>query len=63
LRHAVAKELPRAKLVKAEWGVCASNRRVTTYQITSGLSNLEQPVSSFERMFEGVTLAFNPAKS
>jgi hypothetical protein len=50
--------------VEAEWGVSASNRRVTTYQITvSGLSNSEQPASSFERMFEGIMLALNPAKS
>jgi hypothetical protein len=36
-------------------------RRVRTYQITvSGLSNLGQPVLSFERMFEGITVALNP---
>ena len=55
--------LLKAKLVKAEWGVSATNRRVRTYQITvSGLSYLEQQISSFERMFEGITLVLNPSK-
>ena len=49
--------LLKAKLVKAEWGVSANNRRVRTYQITaSGLRHLEQQISSFERMFEGIAL-------
>jgi PadR family transcriptional regulator, regulatory protein PadR len=56
--------LLKAKLVKAEWGVSSTNRRVRTYQITaSGLRHLEQQISSFERMFEGVTLVLNPSKS
>src|ERR1700677_2381736 len=56
--------LLKAKLVKAEWGVSSSNRRVRTYQITdSGLRHLEQQVSSFERMFEGITLVLRPSKS
>jgi len=55
--------LLKAKLVKAEWGV-STNRRVRTYQITaSGLRRLEQQISSFERMFEGITLVLNPGKS
>src|SRR5271157_1210322 len=37
--------LLKAKLVKAEWGVSSTNRRVRTYQITaSGLSHLEQQI-------------------
>jgi len=57
--------LLKAKLVKAEWGVSsASNRRVRTYQITaSGLRHLEQQISSFERMFEGITLVLDPGRS
>src|ERR1700759_1965297 len=56
--------LLKAKLVKAEWGISSSNRRVRTYQITAlGLRHLEQQVSSFERMFEGISLVLNPAKS
>jgi PadR family transcriptional regulator, regulatory protein PadR len=55
--------LLKAKLVKAEWGLSATNRRVRTYQITtSGLRHLEQQVSSFERMFEGSSLVLNPGK-
>src|SRR5271167_2388271 len=56
--------LLKAKLVKAEWGLSATNRRVRTYQITAlGLSHLEQEISSFARMFEGITLVLNPGKS
>ena len=56
--------LLKAKLVKAEWGVSATNRRVRTYQITaSGLRHLEQQISSFERMFEGIALVLNPDKA
>ena len=56
--------LLKAKLVKAEWGVSSTNRRVRTYQITaSGISRLEQQISSFERMFEGITLVLNPGRS
>src|SRR6204780_4875304 len=56
--------LLKAKLVKAEWGVSFTNRRVRTYQITaSGLRHLEQQISSFERMFEGIWLVVNPGKA
>jgi PadR family transcriptional regulator PadR len=56
--------LLKAKLVKAEWCVSATNRRVRNYQITaSGLRHLEQEISSFERMFEGIALVLNPGKA
>jgi PadR family transcriptional regulator PadR len=56
--------LLKAKLVKAEWGLSSTNRRVRTYQITvSGLRYLERQISSFERMFEGISLVLNPGKS
>ena len=56
--------LLKAKLVKAQWGLSATNRRVRTYQITApGLRHLEQQISSFERMFEGITLVLNPGSS
>ena len=56
--------LLKAKLVKAEWGVSSTNRRVRTYQITaSGLRHLEQQISSFGRMFEGIALVLDPGKS
>lgn len=56
--------LLKARLVKAEWGLSSTNRRVRTYQITaSGIRRLEQQISSFERMFEGITLVLNSSKS
>ena len=56
--------LLKAKLVKADWGVSTTNRRVRTYQITTaGLRHLEQEISSFEQMFQGITLVLNPGKS
>jgi PadR family transcriptional regulator, regulatory protein PadR len=56
--------LLKAKAVKAEWEVSPSNRRVRTYQITaSGLRHLEQQISSFERMFEGIKLVLHPGES
>jgi transcriptional regulator len=56
--------LLKAKLVKAEWGVSITNRRVRTYQITaSGLRHLENQISSFERMFKGIALVLDPEQS
>ena len=56
--------LLKAKLVKAEWRLSSTNRRVRTYQITAaGLRRLEQQISSFERMFEGSSLVLNPGKA
>lgn len=43
-------------LVKAEWGVSSTNRRVRTYRLTpAGARHLEHEVSKFERMLEGIT--------
>jgi PadR family transcriptional regulator PadR len=56
--------LLKARLVKAEWGISSTNRRVRTYQITTaGLEHLEQEISSFERMFEGIALVLNPGQT
>src|SRR5712675_2672399 len=56
--------LLKEKLVKAEWGVSSTNRRVRTYYITAaGLRHLEQQISSFERMFEGIALVLTPTKA
>lgn len=56
--------LLKAKLVRAEWGLSSTKRRVRTYRITaSGTRHLEQQISSFERMFEGITMVLNPGKS
>jgi transcriptional regulator len=55
--------LLKSKLVKAEWTLSTTNRRVRTYQITgAGLRHLEKEISSFERMFEGINLVLNPEK-
>jgi transcriptional regulator len=48
-------------LVKAEWGVSSTNRRVRTYQLTpTGARHLEREVMSFERMLEGITRVMAP---
>jgi len=56
--------LLREGLVKAEWEISASNRKVRTYRITAaGKKHLEHEVSSFERMLEGVTRVLAPLES
>ena len=46
----------RAGWLKAEWNLSARNRRVRIYRITpSGRKQLERKVSSFDRMFEGIS--------
>ncbi|HEV2464580.1 MAG TPA: PadR family transcriptional regulator [Acidobacteriaceae bacterium] len=53
--------LLKAKLVRAEWTVSTTNRRVRTYSITAtGLRHLEKEISSFERMFQGINMVLNP---
>jgi PadR family transcriptional regulator PadR len=50
-------------LLKAEWEISAFKRRVRTYRITAaGKKRLEQEVSSFERMLEGVTRVLSPVE-
>jgi transcriptional regulator len=56
--------LLREGLLKAEWEISASNRRVRTYRITpAGKKHLEREMSSFERMLEGINLVLSPAES
>jgi transcriptional regulator len=51
-------------LVKAEWGVSSTNRRVRIYSLTaSGARHLQRQVSSFERMLEGITRVLAPGES
>jgi PadR family transcriptional regulator PadR len=51
-------------LLKAEWEISASKRRVRTYRITpAGKRHLERELSSFERMIEAITLVLAPAES
>ena len=56
--------LLREGLVKAEWEISASNRRVRTYRITpAGKKHLEREISSFERMLEGINMVLAPSES
>lgn len=44
------------ELVKAEWGISSTNRRIRIYKLTAaGTKHLEREVSSFERMLDGIT--------
>src|ERR1035437_2794898 len=50
-------------LVKAEWKISATNRRVRMYNITpAGVKHLRREVSRFERMLEGISLVLAPIK-
>jgi PadR family transcriptional regulator len=56
--------LLKAELVKAEWGISSTNRRVRIYTVTSaGARHLEREVSSFERMLDGMTRVLAPGES
>ena len=56
--------LLKAELVKAEWGISSTNRRVRIYQLTpSGKKHLERERLSFERMLEGVTRVLAPGEA
>ncbi|MGH9827180.1 MAG: PadR family transcriptional regulator [Blastocatellia bacterium] len=49
--------------VKAEWGMSTTNRRVRIYKLTpAGVKHLQQELSSFERMLQGVTRVLIPVK-
>ena len=51
-------------LLKAEWQLSSTNRRVRTYSITrAGIKHLDREVSRFERMFEGINLVLSPTES
>jgi PadR family transcriptional regulator len=48
--------LLKEELVKAEWGVSSTNRRVRIYTLTpAGAQHLQREVSRFETMLEGIT--------
>ncbi len=56
--------LLREGLVKAEWEISASKRRVHTYRITpAGKRHLEREIFSFERMLEGITRVLAESES
>jgi len=51
-------------LVKAEWGISSTNRRVRIYKLTpKGAKHLEIEVSRFEKMLEGITRVLAPEES
>jgi PadR family transcriptional regulator, regulatory protein PadR len=50
-------------LVKSEWGVSATNRRVRTYKLTAaGARHLDREVLRFNRMLEGITRVLAPGE-
>jgi PadR family transcriptional regulator PadR len=54
----------KAGWVTAEWGVSATNRKVRVYRITAaGRRQLEQQISSFDRMLKGISHVMRPAQS
>jgi len=56
--------LLKAELVKADWGVSATNRRVRIYRLTpAGVKHLQKEVSAFERMLKGVSRVLAPGES
>src|SRR3979411_3334830 len=55
--------LLKEELVKAEWGVSSTNRRVRTYKLTpAGTKHLEREVSSFEQMLKGISRVLAPGE-
>jgi PadR family transcriptional regulator PadR len=56
--------LLKEELVKAEWGVSDTNRRIRIYDLTAkGRKHLEREVLSFTQMLEGVTRVLALGKS
>ena len=54
----------KAGWLTAEWGLSDRNRRVRIYRITAtGRKQLEQKVSSFDRMLEGIARVMRPVES
>lgn len=50
-------------LVKSEWKISATNRKVRMYNITpAGVKHLRREVSRFERMLDGISLVLAAAK-
>jgi PadR family transcriptional regulator PadR len=56
--------LLKTKLVNAEWTVSpTTNRRVRVYEITkAGLHHLENELSSFDQMLEGIQMVLGPKR-
>ena len=56
--------LLKGNLVKAKWTISPStNRRVRVYEITrGGLRHLEQEISRFDNMLQGIALVLGPGR-
>jgi PadR family transcriptional regulator PadR len=51
-------------LVKSEWRLSATNRRVRTYRLTpAGAKHLDREVLRFNRMLEGITAVLSPGEA
>ena len=56
--------LLKAGLLRAEWGISSTNRRVRIYKVTAaGAQHLQREISRFEQMFEGITRVLAAIKS
>jgi PadR family transcriptional regulator, regulatory protein PadR len=54
----------KAGWVKAEWSTSSTGRRVRIYQLTpQGRRHVQEEVSAFERMLEGITRVLSPART
>jgi PadR family transcriptional regulator, regulatory protein PadR len=54
--------LLKAKLVKSEWTISSTKRRIRVYSLTpEGAKHLQVEVSSFERMLDGIQRVLAPA--
>ena len=54
----------KAGWLAAEWGISPRNRKVRVYKITpAGRKQLQQEVSSFEQMLEGIARAMKAVES
>ncbi|PYU86053.1 MAG: hypothetical protein DMG08_30445, partial [Acidobacteria bacterium] len=62
--YSALQRLLKEELVKAEWSISSTNRRVRIYKLTAkGAKHLEQEVSRFEKMLEGITRVLAPGES
>src|ERR1700722_5274352 len=62
--YPAVQRLLKARLVTADWTISSSrNRRVRIYPMTrAGLRHLDQEISSFDRMLEGIQMVLGSAR-
>ena len=62
--YPVLQRLLKEDLVKAEWSISSTNRRVRVYNVTAaGAKHLEREISRFEHMLRGITSVLAPGES